>query len=584
MTTTTFRDLGLSEIILKALEKKGFEKPSQIQEETIPLMLSDERDIIGQAQTGTGKTAAFGLPILEKLEPTTDHVQALVLTPTRELTIQVSDELHSLKGEKRLKITPIYGGQSIEKQINQLRRPNDIIVGTPGRLIDHLKNRKIDLSHVKYVVLDEADEMLTTGFLEDIEFILSKTNQDRKTLLFSATMPTQILNLAKNYMKEYATIKAKKETLATTLTEQIYFEVRESDKLEALCRIIDVEVDFYGLIFCRTKRDVDTINEKLNHRGYESEAMHGDLSQHQRERVLAKFRKKTCTILVVTDVASRGLDINGLSHVINFALPQDAESYVHRVGRTGRAGKTGTAITFITPSEFRKLTYIQKVAKTDIKKGSIPDVKTIIANKKTRLKETIQKIIEGSLSPEYGELAEELLAIYSPKEALAGILKLSFQSEFSENSYKEIRHASYSDDRSSRNSRDGGRDRRDGGRDRRDGGRDRRDGGRDRGGRDRDRGGRDRAQGSEGGRRGGREFVDTKGQSRLFIAKGKLNDMNQKGIVDYIENQSNVPGHRIQKVEVFDKFSFATVSYSDADAIVESFKSGDRRPIVERAK
>lgn len=381
----TFKELGLSETILTALEKKGFEKPSEIQAKTIPHMLSQTGDLIGQAQTGTGKTAAFGLPIIDQLSPTKEHIQALVLTPTRELTIQVANELYELKGEKPLKITPIYGGQSITKQIQQLRKANDIVVGTPGRLIDHLKGKKIDLSHVKYIVLDEADEMLTTGFLEDIEFILSKTNENKQTLLFSATMPEPILNLSKKYMKDVTTIKIKKKTLATTLTEQIYFEVRESNKLEALCRIIDVEDAFYGLIFCRTKRDVDTITEKLIHRGYDAEAMHGDLSQFQRERVLNKFRKKICTVLVVTDVASRGLDITGLSHVINFALPQDVESYVHRIGRTGRAGKSGTAITFITPSEFRKIVHIQRATKTEMKKGNIPDVPTVIETKKKRL-------------------------------------------------------------------------------------------------------------------------------------------------------------------------------------------------------
>jgi ATP-dependent RNA helicase DeaD len=583
-----FKDLGLSDIILKALDKKGFEKPSQIQAETIPVMLSDERDVIGQAQTGTGKTAAFGLPILDKLEPTRDHIQALVLTPTRELTIQVSDELHSLKGEKNLRITPIYGGQSIDKQIAQLRKPNDIIVGTPGRLIDHINRKRIDLSHIKYVVLDEADEMLKSGFVEDIEIILEKTNVDRKTLLFSATMPPAIKNIAQNYMKDYVTIKAKKSTLATTLTEQIYFEVRESDKLEALCRIIDVEEDFYGLIFCRTKRDVDTIAERLGHRGYEAEAMHGDLSQHQRERVLGKFRKRICSVLVVTDVASRGLDISGLSHVINYALPQDAESYVHRVGRTGRAGKSGTAITFITPSEYRKLTYIQKVAKTDIKKGDVPNVQTIIETKKTRIQEKIQETIENTVENEYIDFAEKLLETQNPKEALAGVIKVAFESEFSKESYTEIRKAGRNDgrdrDRGGRDRDRGGRDRDRRGNDRDFGrGRDRERGG-DRGGRDRDFGGRDR-----NSRRGGddsRGFADTKGQTRLFIAKGKMDRMGAKDLVDYIEKESRVHGKNIQGVEVYDKFSFVNVPFKEAEAIIDAFKTAGRnnRPMVERAK
>lgn len=564
MENITFKDLGLSPVILEALEKKGFEKPSHIQEKTIPLMLTDPRDIIGQAQTGTGKTAAFGLPILDLLQPTKEHIQALVLTPTRELTIQVADELNSLKGKKELKITPIYGGQSIENQVRQLRRPNDIIVGTPGRLIDHLRGRNLDLSHVKYIVLDEADEMLNSGFIEDIETILSKTNPERKTLLFSATMPAAISQLAKKYMKEYLTVEAKKETLATTLTEQIYFEVREADKLEALCRIIDVEVDFYGLIFCRTKRDVDTITEKLIHRGYEAEAMHGDLSQFQRERVLSKFRKKICTILVVTDVASRGLDISGLSHVINFALPQDPESYVHRVGRTGRAGQSGTAITFITPSEYRKLIYIQKIAQTDIKKGVIPTVNTIISAKKDRVKDSIHKSIESTVDNEYIDLAQDLLATYNPKEALAGVLKLAFESEFSPENYTEIRESS---SRSRDRDYDDSRDRR---------------GRKERGSRDRDR--QDRRGFDRGDRRSGGGFVDTQGQARLFIAKGKLDNMTPKKLVDFIENQSRVSARKLQGVEVFDKFSFVNVAFKDAEVILQAFKEpGQGRSLVALA-
>ncbi|NQY74040.1 MAG: DEAD/DEAH box helicase [Candidatus Margulisbacteria bacterium] len=562
MEHKTFKELGLSPILLAALEKKGFEQPTHIQIETIPLMLTSDEDVIGQAQTGTGKTAAFGLPILERLEPTKQHIQALILTPTRELTIQVSDELHSLQGNKHLKITPIYGGQSIQKQHQQLKRPNDIIVGTPGRLIDHLRGKKLDLSHVKYVVLDEADEMLNSGFIEDIELILSKTNPDRKTLLFSATMPDTIMKLAKKYMKKYTTIRAKKETLATSLTEQIYFEVRESDKLEALCRIIDVEDGFYGLIFCRTKRDVDTINERLNNRGYDSEAMHGDLSQFQRERVLNKFRKKICTILVVTDVASRGLDITGLSHVINFALPQDPESYIHRVGRTGRAGKTGTAITFITPSEYRKLVRIQKIAKTDIKKSEIPNIETIITTKKRRLKETIQKTIEDNIDAEYLDFSEELLATFNPKEALAGVLKCAFEKQLSEDRYTEISKSNRSYD-NKKGKRDGHRG----------------------GQRDGHRGGQ--RDGHRGGhQKSGHGFVDTKGQARLFIAKGKMDDMTPRKLVDYIEKQSRVHGKRLQGVEIYDKFSFANVSFKDAEAIIEAFKSSGRnnRSVVELAK
>lgn len=560
MTTITFKDLGLSQEILTALEEKGFQEPTPIQRETIPYLLSEEGDVIGQAQTGTGKTAAFGLPIIEKLDPKKDSTQALILTPTRELTLQVSKELESLKGNKPLKITTIYGGQSYDKQIKELKKGAHVIVGTPGRVIDHLKSKKMNLSDIRYLILDEADEMLTSGFVEDIEFIMSKTNDHKTTLLFSATMPELIRKLANNYMNNPTTIKAKKETLATTLTEQFYLELRESDKLEALCRLIDVESDFYGLIFCRTKRDVDTITERLIQRGYQAEAMHGDLSQFQRERVLNKFRKKLCQLLVVTDVASRGLDISGLSHVINYALPQDAEVYVHRVGRTGRAGQSGKAITFITPSEFRKFNTIQKIAKTTIEKRTAPTVKDILTTKKARLRDEIESNIVNGATENFYELADDLLALNQPREVLASVLKVLLDAELSDENYTEIREVR-GESRGSGRNRDRDRDR----------GRSRERGrGRDRD-RDRSRGGR-----SQGG----------DGQTRLFVALGKLDQMNTRTLVQRIQDESGVQGRFIQDVKVCDKFSFVTVPNRKADIIYNTFKSAgrDNKPLVEFAK
>lgn len=511
----TFRQLGLSEDIIKALEKKGFESPSKIQEKTIPVFLTDERDIIGQAQTGTGKTAAFGLPMIEKMQGGSDHVQAIVLTPTRELTMQVSSELNSFKGEKKLKIVPIYGGQSIEKQRKQLSRQVDIVVGTPGRIIDHIRSGKLDLSQIDFAILDEADEMLTIGFIEDIQTILSHTNPNKKTLLFSATMSKPIVKLAEKYMKDYVIIQAKSQELTTDLTDQIYFEVKESHKLEALCRIMDIEATFYGLIFCRTKRDVDMIAEKLMSRGYEAEALHGDLSQHQRERVLDKFRKKVCTILVVTDVASRGLDITDLTHVINFALPQDPESYVHRIGRTGRAGKSGVAVTFITPSEYYKLMRIQKKTKSEIRKENLPSVKEIIASRKERIRADLDTALESAAEKPYQAFADSLLEGRDPATVVAALLKLSFEDQLRSENYKEIRSQDVS--------------------------------------------------------------VDRQGKTRLFVAKGKLDNMSPRSLVDYIEKRTQVGAKRIQGVQVFDKFSFINVSFVDAETIINAFKSKGRR-------
>ena len=323
--------------------------------------------------------------------------------------------------------------------------------------------------------------------------------------------------------------------------------MRESDKGEALCRIIDQEADFYGLIFCRTKLDVERVKDRLIKRGYFAEAMHGDLSQAQRERVLSKFKKRQYKIMVVTDVASRGLDINDLSHVINYALPQDPESYVHRIGRTGRAGKSGTAITFITPSEYRKLVYIQKVSKMDIKKGPCQRLKRL-SKQANSVKETFHKVIEGTVQNEYIDFAEDLLATYSPKEALAGVLKVAYETELSEKSYSDLNVIAKDGgsrgrkDRSDRRSR-GKRDRRDGG-----------------------------------------NFIDSKGQARLFVAKGKSDGLSPKKVIQLLEKKSRVPSHRIQGLEMYDSYSFVNVSFNDAEAILGAFKSSDKRSIVERAK
>ena len=337
--TTTFKDLGLTAKTLTALEKKGFKIPSPIQEKVIPLLLKATQNIIGQAATGTGKTAAFGIPLIEKLTPI-GKPQALILTPTRELANQVAEEIASFQSEKGLKILAVYGGQSYSLQISALKKGVDIIVGTPGRVIDHLERKTLDLSQLSNFILDEADEMLNMGFIDDIETIFKKANPNTNVLLFSATMPKEILRVAKKYMGDYELISVKNEQMTTTQTSQIYFEVNEKDKLNALCRIIDVEPDFYGIIFCKTKLDVDYVVRRLIEKGYQAQGLHGDVLQKQRETILSQFKDKTTKILVATDVAARGIDINDITHVINYALPQDIESYVHRVGRTGRAGKT----------------------------------------------------------------------------------------------------------------------------------------------------------------------------------------------------------------------------------------------------
>ncbi|MGE3063498.1 MAG: DEAD/DEAH box helicase [bacterium] len=523
MEKPTFKDLGLSENAIAAIEKKGFEEPTDIQVKTIPLLLAGENDIVAQAQTGTGKTAAFGLPILDMLEPGSLAPGAIILTPTRELAIQVSEEINSLKGKKKFSVLPIYGGQSMEMQLRSLKKGVDIVVGTPGRVIDHINRRTLNLSEVKFFVLDEADEMLNMGFIEDVELILKQATSEKKTLLFSATIPERIRILSKKYLKNPKTIVIQKTQLTTDLTEQIYFEVADYDRFEALCRIIDMEKDFYGLIFCRTKVDVDNLSNKLIDRGYGAEALHGDISQYQRERVLAKFKNKRVNILVATDVAARGIDIIELSHVINYSLPQDPESYVHRIGRTGRAGKEGIAVTFITPAEYRNLVYIKHVANTEIRRGKLPAVSDIILTKKERLKSELKEIIEENKHIEYSEIARSLLdSEFSAEEVLSAIIKHTLSSEFDKSTYTEIKPPT----------------------------------------------------------------VDKKGSTRLFIALGKANKFTESKLADYISNETGIKRNLIRDIKVLDAFSFITVPFEEAETIISIFKQRKERgkSLIARAK
>jgi len=449
--TSTFEALGLSPVLIKALRKKGFERPTPIQAEAIPLMLSGEKDIMGLAATGTGKTAAFGLPVIDRLERNPNHVQALIIAPTRELALQVSRELNELKGDKDLRIVPVYGGQSIMPQKKALKQGADIVVGTPGRLIDHMKSKTLKLSDIRYFVLDEADEMLTGGFIEEVEEIFEKVNPDCTTLLFSATMPKAVEKLSKKYMQDAVRISVKKEEEDHSKIEQSYIEVKASNKPSALCQTIDMNPGFYGFVFCRTKREVEELYQFMLKNGYAAEAMHGDLSQKQREIVLKKFREKTVHVLVVTDVASRGLDISDLTHVINYHIPQDPESYTHRVGRTGRAGQTGTAISFVTASESRKLKAIQRVVKTQIVKANLPSVEDIMEMKLQRLRSDIQVASEKRTSEKYLKFAAEILEDLDPELAVATLLKMNYFQVFSAEQYKKKKEStSYDKPRRSR--------------------------------------------------------------------------------------------------------------------------------------
>ena len=367
----SFEKLGLSENSLNAVKRKGFVKPTDIQRKVIPRLLGGNKDIIGQSQTGTGKTAAFALPLIDLIDEEMRNVQAIVITPTRELAIQVANEINSLKGRKKIRVLSVYGGQPIGPQIRNLRRGVHIVVGTPGRVIDHIERGTLSLSEVNYFILDEADRMLDMGFIEDIEHILRHTSEEKRVLMFSATIPREILRLARRYLRNYEVIKIQDKSLAPELVEQGYFEVLPNKKFSLLCRILDDE-EFYGIVFCQTKKETRELTSRLIHRGYNAEALNGDIPQRGRERILERFRRRKTRILVATDVAARGIDVKDLTHVINYSVPQNPEAYVHRIGRTGREGKMGKAITFITPWEFPKLKDIEKVARVKIRKMAHP--------------------------------------------------------------------------------------------------------------------------------------------------------------------------------------------------------------------
>ncbi|MDD3163847.1 MAG: DEAD/DEAH box helicase [Sphaerochaetaceae bacterium] len=548
-----FRQLGLSEESLEALQAKGFEQPTEIQKQCIPLLLKDKMDVIGQAQTGTGKTAAFALPIIEMLDKGDRAVQALILTPTRELCIQECTEINSLAGTRNIEVAPIYGGASMEAQLRQLKHGVNIVVGTPGRILDHLQRGTLDISHIKCFVLDEADEMLDMGFIEDIETILEAAPQEKRMLCFSATMPEPILKLAARFMPNYKLVRTQTEDMTSSLTEQVFYETRECDKLEVLMRVIEITKDFYGLVFCRTKIQCDEVGARLIERGYNAEVLHGDLSQKQRELIIRKMRGHYISILVATDVAARGIDLPDLTHVINYSLPQDPETYIHRVGRTGRAGQKGTAITFVNSSEFRKFAFIKKVAKSEIAKAQVPTIEQIEEAKQQRIEATIASVIapaaeaSAEIDPKFTAMAEKISEGHDSTRVIAALLSLSFQRELDTSRFKSIL--------------------------------------------DLYRGKRGEGE-SSGRRREERENsaqyagIDDQGFTRLFIARGENDGISKRDLVEFLISKTGASNDDIRQVEVHDDFSFVTAPAQIAETILThmggSTKGG--KPIVTRAR
>jgi len=563
-----FDALGLSAATLAAVSAKGFEAPTRIQAEVIPRLLLGQCDVIAQSQTGTGKTAAFGLPLVDRLSAAHGPVQALILVPTRELAVQVAEEINSLRGNKALHVVPMYGGQSYELQFRHLRQGVDILVGTPGRIIDHLKRGSLNLGTVKWVVLDEADEMLDMGFLEDIEAILGTCHERERMLLFSATMPQRIRSMSQTWMKNVEEVTIADTTISKSLTDQSYLEVLEQDKFEALCRIVDSVDTFYGMVFCRTKVECDRLYNRLCERAYDAEVIHGDLNQSAREKVLDAFRRKQVDILVCTDVAARGIDVQDLTHVINFSLPADPESYVHRIGRTGRAGKEGTAVTFVTPSEVRKLSFIRRGANSEIRKETIPSVEDILGQKKRRVLEAYMATLDdpqedgvATSRPSSAitrDIAEKLVEAgrergFDQTELLARILVSDLADELDGSRYGKITNVDSAKYRERSDFRDRGPrfGNREGGNEpwnRRDSG----DGG------------------------GFRERAHSDG-IRLYVARGRADGFTKPKLVSFLQEASGVRDRNVNEIDLREFYSFVTVPADDAAKLMAAL-GGESTP------
>ena len=497
-----FADLGVEPQLLRAVEELGFEEPTPIQEQAIPLLLRGA-DIIGQAQTGTGKTAAYALPIIQRLEAEPGQPQALVLVPTRELALQVAEATYKMGKHKTTCVVPIYGGQPIERQLRALRQNVHIVVGTPGRIMDHLRRGTLSLDRVRTVILDEADEMLDMGFIEDIEWILQQAPAERQTALFSATIPPRIAQLAQRYLRSPIRVAIPAETLTVPQVRQTYYEVVGRDKTDALTRILDMEEPASTILFTRTRREADEVAESLQVRGYAAEALHGDMSQALRERTLNRFRRGQIEILVATDVAARGLDIVDVSHVINYDVPPDPEQYVHRIGRTGRAGRAGDAVTLVTPRERRMLRIIERVVGKKITPMRLPTLADVAARRREAFKETLRETLESgaNLDP-YLMLVEDLAEEYDPAEIAAAAVSLILQKP-----------------------KDG-------------------DG---------------RAAPDELHTVDGDGVGTEPGMARLFLNAGRLDRIRPADIVGAIANEANLPGRAIGAIDIFDEFSFVEV-------------------------
>lgn len=548
-------NMKLSQEVIKAVSDMGFEEFSPIQKSSIPLLL-EGRDVIGQAQTGTGKTAAFGIPIIEKVDPKSNKVQALVLCPTRELCIQVSEEISNLsKYMKNIRVMPIYGGQPIERQLRGLKQGIQIVIGTPGRVMDHMRRGSLKLDNLNFFVLDEADEMFDMGFRQDIELILQDVPEERQSLFFSATMAKEIVNFAKKYQSNPEIVKVVNKELTVPKVKQVYLELRNDIKTEILSRLLDIKNPRLTVVFCNTKKKVDQLTSELQSRGYFADGLHGDLKQNQRDTVMDKFRNNTIDILVATDVAARGIDVDDVDMVVNYDMPQDNEYYVHRIGRTARAGRTGTAVSFVTSREYGNLRQIEKYTKTKIEKISIPTIKDMEKNRSSVLLDKIRIILdEKNFEKELKILSLLEDEDYLPNHIAAAVLKM-FLNEQKSSKYKEIDSIDNNKRARFGNKRDRNINT-----------------GRDRNNRQRDK---------RIPRTGGAN------STRIFISTGKKTGVSANHILAALCNEGKIRGKDVGQIDIFNDFSFVNVDSKVAAKAVKNLNNKHirgKRVSVEIAK
>ena len=522
-----FDELNIDERILRAIEDMGFEETSPIQTQAIPAVC-EGIDVVGQAQTGTGKTAAYTIPMLMKIDPQIKKPQAIVLCPTRELAVQVAEEIRKLaKYMSDIKVLPVYGGQEIVRQIKSLKTGVQIIVGTPGRVMDHMRRKTVKFDNINMVILDEADEMLDMGFREDMETILTETPEDRQTVMFSATMPKAIMDIARNFQKDARIIKVVRKELTVSNIEQFYYEVRPKNKTEVLCRLIDIYNPRLSVVFCNTKRQVDELISELKGRGYFADGIHGDMKQQQRDRVMDDFRSGKVDILIATDVAARGIDVDDVDMVFNYDIPQDEEYYVHRIGRTGRAGRSGMALSFISGKEVYKLKDIERYCKTKILAKPVPSLDDVKNTKLDNMFDKIRQTIEEGGLTDMVNLVEEHVnqEEYTSMDMAAALLKMLIGDTLDREDEVEEFHFD--------------------------------------------------------------ENADTSRMVRLFINIGKKDKIKPANILGAIAGESGMPGKLVGAIDMMDNYTFVDVPAIHAEKILKAMNDNvqikGRRVNVEKA-